>query len=217
MSFSSAFNTPAGMSAEQALRHWNVRYEKKPDGSLHVPGDISLAKYNLTELPDLSSVTVGGNFDCSHNHLTSLRGAPRSVGGDFACQSNRLASLSGAPSSVGGAFYCSYNKLASLRGAPESVGGDFWCQGNQLTSLKGVPSTVPGYLYCHTNPLSSLEGMPQAFERIESDFGAFACPEDVPPELRGKHEQQKAEAKEALAATTLAAPLTVSRPLSLKK
>lgn len=216
MSLTSAFNTPAHLAGpEEALRYWNVRYEKKPDGSLHVPGDLSLSRYNLTELPDLSSVTVAGNFDCSHNNLTSLRGAPRSVGGDFACQSNQLTSLRNAPASVGGSFYCSYNQLSSLLGAPETVGGDFWCQGNQLNSLKGGPSSVAGFYYCHTNPLASLEGLAQTFEQVESDFGTFAGPDDVPRNLRPAA-SARADQKVAESATVLEAPLTVLRPLRLK-
>ena len=46
-------------------------------------GDMDLSYMELTELPDLSDVTVTGNFDCSANALTSLKGAPKSVGGNF--------------------------------------------------------------------------------------------------------------------------------------
>ena len=51
---------------------------------------------------------------------------------DFNCNHNKLTSLAGAPSSVGGDFSCYRNKLTSLAGAPSSVGKDFWCMGNAI-------------------------------------------------------------------------------------
>jgi hypothetical protein len=99
-----------------------------------------------------------GVFDCRHNQLTSLEGAPSSVGGDFYCFSNKLTSLEGAPSSVGGIFACSNNQLTSLEGAPSSVGGIFACSNNQLTSLKDIHRQIKkinGYFYCDENPIKS--------------------------------------------------------------
>jgi len=119
------------------------------DGS---KGDLNLSKLKLTKLPDkLKNVSVGGDFYCSLNKLTSLVGAPSSVGLSFYCVNNHLTSLAGAPSSVGGDFYCSSNNLTSLVGAPSSVVGYFNCGGNILTSLDGAPSSVGGNFYCHSN------------------------------------------------------------------
>jgi hypothetical protein len=58
-----------------------------PDGFV-VEGNLSLRNKHLTELPDLSEVVVNGNFDCSCNNLTSLKGAPQKVGGKFDCGHN---------------------------------------------------------------------------------------------------------------------------------
>ena len=110
-----------------------------PDGFV-IEGDVNLFRKGLTELPDLSKVTVRGDFYCSYNKLTSLQGAPREVGGDFYCRDSELTSLTGAPQKVGGDFYCSYNELTSLTGAPREVGGDFYCSNNDnLFSLFGLP------------------------------------------------------------------------------
>jgi hypothetical protein len=76
------------------------------------------------------------DFDCGHNNLTTLEGAPISVEGDFYCNSNRLNTLEGAPISVGGDFYCHKNNLYTLEGAPRSVGIDFYCWGNEFDIIR---------------------------------------------------------------------------------
>ena len=88
--------------------------------------------------------SVGGNFDCSWNKLTSLKGAPQKVGGNFDCSDNKLTSLEGAPQKVGGSFNCSGNNLTSLKGAPEEVEGSFYCKYTELTSLEGAPKKIGG-------------------------------------------------------------------------
>ena len=66
---------------------------------------------------------VTGDFNCSYNNLTSLKGAPQTVGGDFKCSDNQLTSLRGAPQKVGGDFYCYNNpNLHSLDGMGQITG-----------------------------------------------------------------------------------------------
>ena len=75
-------------------------------------GDLNLNSMNLTELPEiLKDITVGRNFFCSNNKLTSLINSPSIVVGGFYCGSNRLISLKGAPKSVGRDFYCGLNTV----------------------------------------------------------------------------------------------------------
>ena len=130
-------------------------------------GDLDLSYMDLTELPDMSTVTILGNFYCNHNQLTSLTGAPKRVGGIFECSRNQLTSLDGAPEKVDGFFDCSYNQLTSLAGAPKEVGGDFFCFDNQLTSLVGAPKDVGKCFDCSVNFLRTLDGAP---EKIGEDF-----------------------------------------------
>jgi hypothetical protein len=133
---------------------------KNADGSYSFTGKVDLRDMNLTALPIKFDV-VDGNFNCSHNQLTSLEGAPSNVGGYFDCIDNQLTSLEGAPSSVSDTFNCNHNKLTSLEGAPSTVGGGFNCSNNQLTSLEGAPSTVGGCGFdCQRNQLTSLVGAP---------------------------------------------------------
>ena len=96
-------------------------------------GDLDLSDLNLTKLPEiLKNISVGRDFFCGTNNLTSLENCPKTVGGNFFCGHNKLTSLKGAPSSVGGSFYCSFNYLTSLTGAPKFVGGVFSCGFNEI-------------------------------------------------------------------------------------
>jgi hypothetical protein len=83
--------------------------------SVDVSGSVYLGGNDLTRLP-FQFGTVGGDFWCSHNLLTSLKGCPEKVGGDFECYYNRLTNLDGCPKEVGGGFDCSQNRLVSLEG-----------------------------------------------------------------------------------------------------
>ncbi len=63
-------------------------------GTVNVAGHVYLAYSHLERLP-VRFGTVGGDFNCSGNRLTSLVGVPSSVGGNFWCIENRLTSLIG--------------------------------------------------------------------------------------------------------------------------
>jgi hypothetical protein len=192
------FNNNAQKSeAEQFLDTEEIAYEKRPDGTLHVRGDISLANRGLTELPDLSNVHVEGRFNCSCNRLTSLKGTPHSVGGSFLCAENQLISLRGVPQSVGGIFECTLNRLTSLEDAPHSVGGNF---------------------FCSLNPLASLEGAPQQFKLLVSDHGVYSSWQEVPEGLRYSPETRARMEKEAADAAALEeAQLALQRSPALQR
>ena len=133
-------------------------------------GDLSLNHMNLTVLPDiLKNISVGGNFWCGHNNLTSLEGAPTSVDGTFYCGYNHLTSLEGAPTSVGISFYCGNNELTSLKFAPTSVGRNFDCSHNELTSLEFAPKTVGGFFDCRYNPVKFTEKQVRAVCNVKGD------------------------------------------------
>lgn len=148
-----------------------------------IKGDLDLSEMGLEKLPDLSTVTVMGIFNCSknklidltgspksvsilfncsYNQLISLKGAPQSEMDCFDCSDNQLTSLEGAPKMVSGGFHCGYNQLTSLFGAPQSGAFEFSCEHNKLTNLKGAPQSVGGDFDCSNNQLISLEGAPQS-------------------------------------------------------
>ena len=143
-------------------------YTIRPDGRIDVDGGVHLYSKNLSKLP-LNFNIVSGNFNCSHNQLTSLEHCPSEIGGDFYCSSNQLTTLKGCrPSEIGGDFYCNNNQLTSLEHCPSEIGGNFNCSYNKLTTLKGCrPSEIVGNFYCFNNQLTSLKGAPS---EVGGDF-----------------------------------------------
>jgi hypothetical protein len=134
----------------------------KKTGLVDVDRDFQCDKQDLTDFKGVRFGVVTGRFDCSHNRLTSLEGAPQEAGKGFDCSRNSLTSLKGAPQKVGGDFFnCACNSLTSLEGAPQEVIDGFYCSDNRLTSLEGAPRKVLSIFSCHHNSLTSLEGAPQ--------------------------------------------------------
>lgn len=180
-----------------------MNYEFDENGFLNVDGNVELNFKNLKKLP-FKFGTIKGYFNCSHNDLISLEGAPKEVIGNFRCDNNELTSLEGAPEKVGGNFLCNFNKLTSLEGlpkevvdnfycsnnkltslkwAPEKVGGSFNCDYNQLTSLKWGPKEVIGSFFCENNKLISLEGSPKEV------YASFHCTNNKLTSLKGAPEK----------------------------
>jgi hypothetical protein len=63
-----------------------------PEGFV-IKGDLDLSGMGLSKLPDLSKITVEGNFNCSDNNLTSLDGLPKFIGGDFDFSQNKIGKV----------------------------------------------------------------------------------------------------------------------------
>ncbi len=107
------------------------------DGTVNVAGDVRLTGLEKLERLPVRFGTIGGNFVCNGNLLTSLEGAPVTVGGGFWCAGNRLTSLVGAPGAVGRNFYCYNNQLTSLVGVHRilrRIGGTIHITGNWIES-----------------------------------------------------------------------------------
>ena len=127
---------------------WDV--DHLPEGFV-IKANVDFSESSLTELPDLSNVSVEGDFCCERcKNLTSLKGSPKEIGGDFCCSNCcNLTSLEGASQKVQGSFDCGICvKLKSLKGAPQKVGKDFGCTFcSNLVSLEGAPRVVRNF-YC---------------------------------------------------------------------
>lgn len=227
---------PAAAKTDAAAAFLEARgivFTKRADGTLFVPGDLSLASQQLTALPDLSRVEVGGSFCCDDNALETLEGAPQKVGRNFSCMGNRLITLRGAPPQVPGDFNCARNLLASLAQGPDIVGGDFHCGfnkletleqgpsrvayqyvcvGNRLPNLKGIAQSIGEEINARENPLETVDGVAENFAGLFcrlGDFGSFAA---VPEELRLSRESRNKEA--ALAAMSLPEDLKLMRAIT---
>ncbi len=106
-------------------------------------------------------------FDCSHNYLTSLEGAPKEVGDHFYCEYNRLTSLRWCPEKIGGSFWCHENQLTSLEGIPRIISGDFNCRNNKIWTFEGAPEHITGYFDCCGNPIFNIWRLFQDYSKVE--------------------------------------------------
>ncbi|MCQ2562531.1 MAG: hypothetical protein MJ158_02875 [Alphaproteobacteria bacterium] len=142
--------------------HQYTGYLLEQDGQVydlyHLPknfvikGNVYLAESNFMQsgrLPDMSSVTVLGDFDCSECELTSLKGAPKAVHGNFRCDYNHLKNFVGAPKIVKGRiYYMTYDMLGEdiLRGFPKEF-NEFHCSSYESGFFPSGRYFVPKYLY----------------------------------------------------------------------
>ena len=135
-----------------------------PDLTVNVQGNVFFTGKlgDETELP-IQFGTVTGDFNCSKNKLTTLKGSPIEVYGHFDCCYNHLTNLLDGPKIAKKNYNCSSNKLTTLEGAPNIVPQIFSCSENQLTSLEYAPQEV-GQLDCYVNKLTSLDYVPQKIE-----------------------------------------------------
>ena len=146
---------------------YNIRnYTINEDGSIDVDGNVNLSFKKLTELP-LNFNKVTGDFSCTHNELTTLKGSPKYVGLDFYCHdNNKLTSLEYGPVEVGGDFSCVDNKyLTSLEHSPKKVGGDFYCRTCPLKDLYGISDDIGGIIDVYETPLQSI-----IYDQVNIDF-----------------------------------------------
>ena len=107
------FKTQRREMIEKWLKEYDIEsYIINDDFTIDVDGDVYLYKKDLKEFPVyIQFGFVAGDFDCSINKLTSLRGVPKEVGGLFDCSYNKLTTLEGSPKEVGGYFNCNNNQL----------------------------------------------------------------------------------------------------------
>ncbi|MFK2821582.1 hypothetical protein [Arcobacter sp. YIC-80] len=119
--------------------------------------DFNCSKNELDSL--LGAPIRVGDFDCSHNKLTSLSYCPKEVIGFFNCSNNQLTSIKGSPRTIKGYFRCEYNKIESLKGGPKYIDAYFDCSHNYIKELNGGPITVVQDYICNGNLLKSLDGI----------------------------------------------------------
>lgn len=176
---------------ENWLNDKNIsNYTINDDLTVDVKGNVDLMGEELTEIP-IQFGKVEGDFLCSHNNLTSLKGCPKEVGGEFNCSKNKLTSLEGGPEKVSGDFYCSKNILNSLEYCPENIGGNFNGGNNQLTSLEGAPRTVKRYFMFHDNPLENKALFDMNLEQIHQYNTSMKLSEQFHRTLSNPNQEQK--------------------------
>ena len=153
------------MTIDEICKRYDIKnYIINGDGTIDVYGGVLLWGKELTELP-VTFNKVTGDFNCSDNKLTTLKGSPKWVGGYFGCYYNCLSSLEFSPDYVGGNFNCIHNDLSDLVGSPKEVGGYFNSHDNpNLITPKGCSEKIGRGFYCKNTPLSSIfNGVDQFF------------------------------------------------------
>lgn len=123
------------------LEHYKIEnYTITPEGVVNVAGSVNLFKKGLSAI-GVQFGSVAGEFDISHNQLTSLKGAPRIVDGNFMCPYNQIQSLEFTPEFVKGNFNCSFNDIENLMYFPKDVERYFFANKNpRLTEIAYITS-----------------------------------------------------------------------------
>ncbi len=117
-----------------------------------------------------STVNVVGYVYMYGLELNRIQVRFGSVGGDFFCSQNWLTSLEGAPSAVGGDFYCSHNRLTSLVGVHRilrRIDGGLYLWGNPIVSGGIGLLLIKGLARIHADQ--------PAFEIIGRHLGQGKC------------------------------------------
>jgi hypothetical protein len=170
----------------ELCKKFNIRdYTINDDFSIDVDRDVNLSHWvvrnsgvdKFVEIP-LKFRRVNGNFNCSNNYLTSLRGCPEYVGGEFRCNDNLLTSLEFGPIKVDGDYYCYSNNLTSLEFLPNNKYTN--CSGNEIFSFKGISDNFMGDIFCKINPISEIWDLFRNPKYIEflNDCDALREPEE---------------------------------------
>jgi hypothetical protein len=102
-----------GSDINKICKRYGITNYTIDNGLVNVNGNVYLKGYVLYELPVRFGI-VTGDFNCSNNNLTTLKGSPKEVHGDFWCNYNNLTSLEGAPDLIGGKFKCYNVKVNSI-------------------------------------------------------------------------------------------------------
>lgn len=152
------------------LRQMDVQdYRINEDLTVDVIGSTFLDRKNLTYFP-VQFGTIGGNFYCQFNQLTSLEGAPHTVYGMFNCIGNQLTTLEFSPTKVNGDFRCSDNPLSSLEYATPEVKENFECLNCPLVSTFGLEKINIGKNFIHGWNMDTFDKISSISKQLENYY-----------------------------------------------
>ena len=140
------------------LEKYNItEYTIHDDLTVDVFQTVDLSDQKLAYLP-VQFARVQGSFSCSHNYLTTLKGAPREVTENVSFYNNRLTGLIGCPQKIGGFAKFDENRITSLEGLPDRIYGNLGLSRNEITSLKYMPRIIQGNCELECNPIADTNG-----------------------------------------------------------
>lgn len=152
------------------------------DGVIDASLDVIMDQDPVVSKIPLEFGTVGRNFNCDNNRLTSLENSPHTVGGTFRCKNNRLKSLEGGPKTVGRDYICNQNPLTSLKGIAESIGGIIYLDYSPELPLLRVLIAGHGVKFANTDTLPDyvrlIENVLRKFSG-QGKRGVLACTKEL--------------------------------------
>ncbi len=162
------------------INNFTIELDAEFGWAVNVKGSVNLSgKLEKCYLP-VKFKRVCGDFTCTSNYLTSLRGAPEYVEGTFDATDNQLKTLKFAPNTVIRNFICSQNSLINLKWAPTNKMQLFDCSSNDIVSLVGAPKIIQGHFFCLSNKLTSLKYCPQKVLALNCSFNDIDTIEYLP-------------------------------------
>jgi len=113
-----------------------------PSGKNFHDSCLDLESLDLKELPNLENVVIHGTFKCAHNHLRSLKGAPRTIRGCFSFYDNPVESLEGFPEYAGSVT----SPVELDEKTQKRVPGDITIIPNSVSNLVKSKVILPPYI-----------------------------------------------------------------------
>jgi hypothetical protein len=158
-------NDDGAVDVERYVDISNMSLKEIPIQFGCVRGDF-YCSYNVLTTIKGAPVKVDGNFSCDNSYLKTLRGGPLEVGEEFSCYNNNLTILLGGPVKVGTNYNCAHNKLVSLKGSPEKIECNFYCMYNKLTTLNYCPKYIKGHINFGGNKIYNIEEFPKGITEL---------------------------------------------------
>ena len=130
---------------QQLIKHfdWDIQSDMRAIGLIkqdgiyydiwHLPAgliihqDLDFSRVPWEKLPDMSQITLIGNFTCHRSKIRSLAGMPKKIIGNVDCSSlSEITDLTGIAREVSGFVKIrGCDALISTKGCPDFI-GDFW-------------------------------------------------------------------------------------------
>jgi len=110
---------------------------------------------------------AGGDFIVAGKRIKNLEGCPTTVEGNFDCSHNGLTTLRFAPTRVWD-MDCSFNQLSSLEYCPAVPRGELLIHNNLFTRLATVPPCR--FLYATFNPIQGFADLPNHIGHIQVSY-----------------------------------------------
>jgi hypothetical protein len=99
------------------------------DFSVSVYQNLNISNMKLKEIP-IKFRYVLGDFNCSFNFLTTLKGCPKKIDGNFNCTRNELTSIDYPPKVIEKDAYFLINNINSFDFPFNNVGGLIYMDGD---------------------------------------------------------------------------------------